>query len=57
MDDEDDKDVEKYLAAPSTMFLLTDLTGVFPISIISLVSLLNLGRLLQGSACFENRCF
>ena len=55
--DEDDKDVEKYLAAPSTMFLLTDLTGVFPISIISLVSLLSLRRLVQGSDCFLNWCF
>ena len=56
-DEDDDENVEKYLPAPSTMFLLTDLTGVFPISIISLVSLLNLGRLVQGLDCFLNWCF
>ena len=35
--------IKNHLTAPSTMFRLTDLTGVFPISIISRVSLLSLG--------------
>ena len=35
--------IKYHLTAPSTMFRLTDLTGVFPISIISRVSLLSLG--------------